>query len=87
MIGSSARIESELDAYYAEHQRICLDPEARAAKHSRLSDEQPRRWTVEQTLVDPEELNDWFLKLAIDLDRSDAEARPVLTLDSLAPLH
>ena len=60
--------------------------EARAAKHSRLSDEQPRRWTVEQTLVDPEELNDWFLKLAIDLDRSDTESRPVLTLESLAPL-
>ena len=51
-----------------------LDPEARAAKHNRLSDDHPRRWTVEQTLVDPEELNDWFLKLAIDLDRSDAEA-------------
>ena len=83
---TAARIEALLDAYYAEHQRIRLDPEARAAKHSRLSDEQARRWTVEQTLVDPEELNDWFLKLAIDLDRSDAEARPVLTLESLAPL-
>ena len=53
---------------------------------SRLSDDPPRRWTVEQPLVDPEELNDWFLKLAIDLDRSDAEFRPVLTLESLAPL-
>ena len=83
---TAARIEALLDGYYAEHQRIRLDPEARAAKHSRISDEQPRRWTVEQTLVDPDELNDWFLKLAIDLDRSDAEARPVLTLESLAPL-
>jgi superfamily II RNA helicase len=83
---TAARIECLLDGYYAEHERIRLDPEARAAKHSRLSDEHPRRWTVEQTLVDPEELNDWFLKLAIDLDRSDAESRPVLTLESLAPL-
>jgi superfamily II RNA helicase len=83
---TAGRIEALLDDYYAGHQRIRLDPEARAAKHSRLSDEQPRRWTLEQTLIDPEELNDWFLKLAIDLDRCDAEARPVLTLESLAPL-
>lgn len=83
---NAARIEALLDGYYAEHERIRLDPEARAAKHSRISDEQARRWTVEQALVDPEELNDWFLKLAIDLDRSDAEARPVLILESLAPI-
>jgi hypothetical protein len=51
--------------------------EARAAKHGRISGDPPRCWTVEHTLVDPEELNDWFLKLAIDLDRSDAEARPL----------
>lgn len=83
---NAARIESLLDGYYAEHERIRLDPEARATKHSRTSESQARRWTVEQTLVDPEELNDWFLKLAVDLDRSDAEARPVLILESLAPI-
>jgi superfamily II RNA helicase len=83
---TAARIEALLDGYYAEHERIRLDPEARAAKHSRLSDEHPRRWTLEQTLVDPEELNDWLLKLHIDLDRSDTESRPVLTLESLGAL-
>jgi len=83
---TAARIEALLDGYYAEHERIRLDPEARAAKHSRLSDEQPRRWSVEQTLIDPDELNDWILKLFVDLDRSDAEARPVLVLEGIAPL-
>ncbi len=80
------RIAVLLDDYFAGHQRIRLDPEARATKHTRISEESPRRWTCEQILVDPEELNDWSLKLAIDLDRSDAEARPVLIMESLAPV-
>jgi superfamily II RNA helicase len=83
---TAARIEGLLDGYYSEHQRIRLDPEARAAKHTRISDELPRRWTCEQTLVDPEELNDWFLKLAVDLDKSDAEARPVLVMENAGPV-
>ena len=83
---TAARIEALLDDYHAGHERIRLDPEARAAKHSRISDEDPRRWTHEQILVDPEEHNDWSLHLVIDLDRSDAEARPVLILQSLASL-
>jgi hypothetical protein len=73
------RIESLLDAYFADHERIRLDPEARAAKHTRISEEDPRRLIVEQTLVDPEELNDWSLKIAIDLDRCDAEGAIVMT--------
>jgi hypothetical protein len=83
---NTVRIDGLLDGYYAEHERIRLDPEARAAKHSHISDEQPRRWTFEQILVDPEELNDWSLRLSIDLDRSDVEERPVLVLENLAPI-
>jgi hypothetical protein len=41
---------------------------------------------VNQTLVDPEELNDWTVTFTIDLDRSDAEARPVLLLESIGPI-
>ena len=44
--------------------------------------EQWRRYVgvVEQILVDPDEHNDWSLRVAVDLDRSDAEERPVLVL-------
>ena len=83
---NTGRLESLLDTYFAEHARIRLDPEARAAKHTRISDDEPRRWACEQVLVDPEELNDWSLKLVVDLDRSDAEQRPVLMLAELAPI-
>jgi len=80
---TAARIEGLLDGYFADHQRIRLDPEARATKHMRMSDDEPRRWVIDQTLVDPDELNDWVLKLVVDLDRSDAEERPVLTLAAM----
>ena len=69
--------------YFAERGNIRLDPEARAAKHTRITETAPRQWLCEQTLVDSEEFNDWALKLVIDLDRSDAEARPVMVLDGL----
>ena len=75
-----------LDAYFAGHQRIRLDPEARASQHTRIAETGPRRWTCEQILVDPEDLNDWSLRLTIDLDQCDAEARPVLMLAGLAPI-
>jgi hypothetical protein len=80
------RIEGMLDAWFAEHERIRLDPEARAAKHTRISEDSPRRWICEQTLVDPEELNDWSLKLIVDLDQCDAAAGVVLLLKELAPI-
>jgi hypothetical protein len=75
------RIDALLDAYFAGHQRIRLDPEARAAKHTRVSGESPRRWTCGQIVVDPEELNDWSLEFTIDLDRCDAAGAVVLVLD------
>ncbi|MFN4999769.1 MAG: DUF3516 domain-containing protein [Akkermansiaceae bacterium] len=73
-------------SYFTEHTRIRLDPEARATKHTRITEESPRRWTYEQILVDPEELNDWSINLVIDLEKSDTEARPVLILENLIPI-
>jgi hypothetical protein len=80
------RVDALLDAYFAQHGRIRLDPEARAAKHTRISGENPRRWICEQIVVDPEDLNDWSLKFAIDLDRCDAAGAVVLVLEDFAPV-
>lgn len=82
---SGPRIGTLLDEYFSGHERIRLDPEARAAKHTRISEDDPRRWIVEQVLVDPEELNDWILRISVDLDRCDAEGDVVMTLHALEP--
>lgn len=80
------RIDGLLGRYFEDHARIRLDPEARAAKHTRITEEDPRRWIVEQMLVDPEELNDWSVRLSIDLDRCDAAGAVVLVMDGLGPV-
>jgi len=80
------RIEVFLDGYFSGHERIRLDPEARAAKHTTISEQEPRRWLVEQTLVDPDELNDWSVKITIALDRCDAAGAVVLILEDLVPI-
>jgi len=81
------RLIGVLDRYFAERGNIRLDPEARAAKHTRIAESGPRQWLCEQTLVDFEEFNDWSLRLVIDLDRSDAEVRPVMVLEGLMPIR
>jgi hypothetical protein len=83
---TTARIEGLLDDYFADHARIRLDPEARAAKHLRIDDSETRKWLVEQVIVDADELNDWSLKAIVDLDRSDEEHQPVLVLEGLRPI-
>jgi hypothetical protein len=80
------RIDGLLDVYFAQHELIRLDPEARAAKHTRISEDSPHRWICEQILVDPEELNDWSLKLVIDLDQCNAAAAVVMVMDGLSAI-
>jgi superfamily II RNA helicase len=84
------RVEALIDPYFEHHHRILLDPEARSAKHSRIdenSDTTPRRWALEQILVDPDGHNDWSLRFSIDLDASDILERPVVVLEALGAVE
>lgn len=78
------RLDAILADYFAAHERIRLDPEARAAKHTLVSEESPRRWLVEQILVDPDERNDWMVAFEVDLDTCDTACSIVLTLATIA---
>ncbi|HEY5480988.1 MAG TPA: DUF3516 domain-containing protein [Verrucomicrobiae bacterium] len=81
------RLQQALDAYHAEHQYICLDPNARNIRHTYVipADDQ-RTWRVQQMLVDPEEHNDWVVEFEVDLARSREAAEPVLRLVRLGSL-
>lgn len=84
-----ARIDTLINPYFDDHQRIRLDPEARNTKHSHIDGNDantPRHWSCEQILVDPDNLNDWSLKFSINLDDCDQQQRPVLVLENIAPV-
>ena len=78
------RLRAALDAYYAGHVRIRLDPEARNLRHTYVTPlEEQRAWCVQQMLVDPDELNDWVAEFELDLNESRAASAPVLRLARL----
>ena len=84
---SPARLRSALDAYYADHERICLDPEARNSRHTHvIPDEDKKTWRIQQVLVDPAGHNDWAVDLLVDLDASRAAGEPVVRLRSIAAI-
>ncbi len=74
-----------LDPYFATHDRIRLDPEARNGRHTYV-DASATSWRVSQVLVDSEELNDWQIQFTIDLAQSREDGRPSLILLSAAPV-
>jgi hypothetical protein len=81
------RLQQSLDAYHAEHEYICLDPNARNIRHTYvLPAEDKRTWKVQQMLVDPEEHNDWTAEFEVDLAHSRETAEPVLRLVRLGSL-
>ncbi len=84
---TAERLQQALDAYHAEHERICLDPNARNLRHTYvLPAEDKRTWRVQQILVDPEEHNDWMAEFEVDLGRSRETVEPVLRLLRLGSL-
>lgn len=76
-----------LEQYHQEHQRLCLDPNARNLRHTYvLPSEDKRSWIVQQMLVDPEGYNDWVAEFEVDLAQSRAANGPVLRLRRIGPL-
>jgi hypothetical protein len=74
-------------AYYAEHERITLDPEARNHKHTYITqDDESGVWTVAQVLVDPEGLNDWQATFIVNKALAKEEGKPTLQLVGLASI-
>ena len=81
------RLSSILKTYHAEHERICLDPQARNARHTYATTSEDRRTLrVQQMLVDPEKHNDWVGEFEVDLAESRQVGEPVLRLRRMGSL-
>ncbi|MDB6015801.1 MAG: box helicase [Pedosphaera sp.] len=81
------RLHQLIEAYHAEHEYICLDPNARNARHTYVVvSEDKRSWKVQQMLVDPEESNDWVAEFEVDLAESRAAREPCIRLRRIGSL-
>lgn len=81
------RLAETLEAYHAEHERLCLDPNARNIRHTYVTPSGDRTtWRVQQMLVDPAEHNDWVAEFEVDLAASRAAGEPVMQLRRIGPL-
>jgi hypothetical protein len=84
---TAERLQQILEAYYSEHERICLDPTARNLRHTYVTpSEDKRTWRVQQMLVDPEEHNDWVAEFEVDLDQSRQAGEPFMRLRRIGSL-
>jgi superfamily II RNA helicase len=82
-----ARLQELLEVYYAGHEHICLDPNARNARHTYVIPSEDRKsWRVQQMLVDPEEHNDWVAEFEVDLGESRKRGEPALRLRRIGSL-
>ena len=84
---TAARLKQAVDAFQADHERICLDPEARNSRHTYVTPSEDKlTWRVQQMLVDPEGHNDWVAEFSVDLQASREDAEPVLRLRRVGSL-
>jgi superfamily II RNA helicase len=66
-----SRWDDALEAYYAEHDEIGVDADARGPKMLTL-ERTGRQWKAVQTIADPEGDHDWVIEAEVDLDATDA---------------
>ncbi|MEM9158901.1 MAG: DUF3516 domain-containing protein [Verrucomicrobiota bacterium] len=79
-------LEQRMAPYYESRSWIRLDPAARNKSHTHIiTDETPNTWHIHQTLIDPEEQNDWTATFQLDIEKTKQTQTPSLTLISLSP--
>jgi Domain of unknown function (DUF3516)/DEAD/DEAH box helicase len=84
---TAERLRAVIEAYEQEHERICLDPNARNARHTYVvPSEDKKSWRIQQMLVDPEEANDWVAEFEVDLAQSRILGEPFLRLRRIGSL-
>jgi superfamily II RNA helicase len=83
---TAAMLEERHRAYLQDaHQSLRTDPGARKGSFTRIVP-QDEVWKIEQTLVDPDEHNDWQALFELDVEKTRALARPVLVFQGIGPV-
>lgn len=69
--------DEAIEAYYAEHDRLLTDADARGPSLLAVEKE-PERWVATQTLHDPDGNHDWVIRAEVDLPASDETGEAVV---------
>jgi len=77
--------DAAIEAYYAEHDEVLLDADARGPELLRLV-RSGRSWPVTQTLHDPAGHHDWVIEATVDVDASDETGELVLVTQAFRRL-
>lgn len=81
------RLDKILETYEAEHERLCLDPNARNARHTYVTPSEDKKfWRVQQMLVDPKDENDWVAEFEVDIVESRNLGAPAMRLRRIGVL-
>jgi biotin operon repressor len=79
------RLEAAFGPYFEEYEAIVIDANARSPKRAVIDDTNVERWSLRQTLSDPEDNLDWALDFEVELPQSREHNRVVLRLLTLGP--
>jgi superfamily II RNA helicase len=77
--------DSAIEEYFAEHDDVLLDADARGPELLRI-EKTGRSWPVVQTLHDPEGHHDWIIEALVDVDASDELGELVLVTQAFRRL-
>jgi hypothetical protein len=79
---SADDLRTTMEPYWDEHDAVGIDADARSGRWFRL-EEAPGRWTITQTLVDPEESGEWRMVATVDIEAALVDGAPTLRLERL----
>lgn len=85
IVMNRAAWDDALERYYAEHDEVLLDADARGPELLRI-ERVGRAWPVRQTLHDPEGHHDWIIEAVVDVDASDELGELVLITQAMRRL-
>ena len=77
---SAERIAAAMAPFFAAHETLVFDHQARLADKTVIRDVGDRRYEVTQVLVDPQGDNLWHLRAAVELTRPESLDEPFLAL-------
>lgn len=75
---SEARLEQALAPYYAEYPQLVFGPTARATDKTKIIELEDHRWSVQHTLVDPQDDGFWFIDGEVDLRDDHSPEGPLV---------